>query len=177
MRKPYIVALGAVVVALAIGLIFTSVTTSKKYKFSRKATDVHAELIAKDHLLDPNTARKLMEAGDAKYMWIDVRNPAEFDKFHIEGAINIPLQRVLDESYVETLKNEKIKVFYSQESIVADQVRLLLTQYGYDNLMVLQGGVAYWQESVLSNDIFKAAGEYDDEKLLFSADSLKSQKK
>jgi hypothetical protein len=60
---------------------------------------------------------------------------------------------------------------------VADQVRLLLTQYGYDNLMVLQGGVAYWQESVLSNDIFKAAGEYDDEKLLFSADSLKSQKK
>ena len=83
------------------------------------------------------------------------------------------MQRILDDEFIPYLKNDKIKVLYSNESIEADQIRLLLTQYGYNKLLVLQGGANYWKENMLTNDVFKAKGEYDDEKLTFNPDSLK----
>jgi hypothetical protein len=49
----------------------------------------------------------------------------------------------------------------------------LLTQYGYENLIVLQGGANYWKENMLSKDVFKEATEYDDEKLRFDSEKLK----
>lgn len=173
MKRPYIKILGLLVIALAFGLVFASLKTSKKYKFNKSAKALHQELVSGSHLIDPVTAQELMKKNDEKYIFIDIRNPREYDNFHIEGAINIPMQRVLDDEYVSYLKNEKTKVLYSNESMEADQVRLLLTQYGYENLMVLQGGAMYWKENMLSTDVFGSKGEYNDEKLKFDVAKLK----
>lgn len=172
MKRPYIKVLGLLVVVLAIGLVFASLKTSKKYKFSKSAIALHRELVSGSHLIDPATALELIK-NDEKYIFIDIRNPREYDNFHIEGAINIPMQRVLDDEYIPYLKNSKTKVLYSNESMEADQVRLLLTQYGYENLMVLQGGAMYWKENMLSTDVFGSKGEYNDEKLKFDLAKLK----
>jgi sulfur-carrier protein adenylyltransferase/sulfurtransferase len=173
MKRPYIKVLGLLVVVLAVGLVFTSLKASKKYKFSKSAIVLHQELVSESHLIDPATAWELMQKDDEKYLFIDIRNPREYDNFHIDGAINIPMQRVLDDEYIPYLNNEKTKVLYSNESMEADQVRLLLTQYGYDNLMVLQGGATYWKENMLSSDVFGSRGEYNDEKLKFDLAKLK----
>lgn len=173
MKRPYLVTLGIVVVVLATGLIFASIQTNKKYKFKRSAEGIHAELLESKHLMDPNTALDLIKKGDEKYVFVDIRNPREYANFHIESAVNVPMQRVLDDEYIDALKNDRIKVLYSEESIDADQVRLLLTQYGYDNLMVLQGGAKYWKEYMLDQNVFKSTGEYDDEKLKFDPEKLK----
>ncbi len=173
MKRPYIKILGFLVVVLAIGLVYTSIRASRKYKFDKSAIALHKELVLRNHLMDPATALKLMQKSDEQYIFIDIRNPREYDNFHIEGAVNIPMQRVLDDTYIPYLKNEKTKVLYSDDSIDADQVRLLLTQYGYENLMVLQGGAKYWKENMLSRDIFKPGPEYDDEKLRFDPAKLK----
>ena len=74
------------------------------------------------------------------------------------------------------LKNSKKKILYSNESIKADRVRVLLTQFGYDNLYVLQGGVNYWRDNMISKDIFKAKAEYDDEKLKFDPKKVAAPK-
>ena len=173
MKRPYIKLLGLLVVVLTIGLVFTSLRASKKYKFSRSAIALHQELVSGSHLMDPATALELMRINDANYIFIDIRNPREYDNFHMEGAINIPMQTVLDDEYIPYLKNTKTKVLYSNESLEAEQVRLLLTQYGYDNLMVLQGGAMYWKENMLSTDVFVSKGEYNDEKLKFDPAKLK----
>jgi rhodanese-related sulfurtransferase len=173
MKKPYIKVLGLIVVALAVGLVFTSLRTSKKFKFKKTAVALHQDLIDAGHFMEPAQALELISKKDDNYIFVDIRNPREYDNFHIEGAINIPMQRVLDDQYVPTLKDKRIKVLYSDESIDADQVRLLLTQYGYENLIVLQGGANYWKENMLSKDVFKEATEYDDEKLRFDSEKLK----
>lgn len=173
MKRPYIKVLGLLVVVMAIGLVFASLKTSKKYKFSKSAITLHQELVSGSHLMDPATALELMQKNDEKYIFIDIRNPREYDNFHIEGAINIPMQTVLDDEYIPYLKNSKTKVLYSNENLEADQVRLLLTQYGYDKLMVLQGGAMYWKENMLSTDVFESKGEYNDEKLKFDPAKLK----
>jgi rhodanese-related sulfurtransferase len=160
---------------MAAGLIFTSIQTNKKYKFKRKAEDIHSELLEAKHFLDPNTALSLINKGDEKYVFVDIRNPRDYDNFHIESAVNVPMQRVLDDEYVPYLKDDRIKVLYSENSIDAEQVRLLLTQYGYQNLMVLQGGASYWEKNMLSRNVFKATAEYDDEKLQFDPNNLSAK--
>ena len=173
MKRPYLFTLGIIIVVLAMGLIFASIQTSKKYKFKRSAEDIHTELLESKHFMVPNTALELIKNGDERYVFVDIRNPREYDNFHIESAVNVPMQRALDDEYIPYLKDDRIKVLYSEESIDADQVRVLLTQFGYDNLMVLQGGAKYWKEYILKRDVFKSSGEYDDEKLKFDPDKLK----
>lgn len=172
MNRPYIIVLGFLVMALAVGLIFTSLRASKKYEFSKSAIALHQELVSGIHLMDPATALELIQKNDEKYIFIDIRNPREYDNFHIEGAINIPMQTVLDDEYIPYLKNAKTKVLYSNENLEAEQVRLLLTQYGYDNLMVLQGGAMYWKEHMVNRNIFGSKVEYNDEKLKFDPAKL-----
>ncbi len=175
MKRPYLVTLGIVMVVLAAGLILASIQTSKKYKFKRQAEDIHTELIEAKHFMDPGTAKDLISKKDERYIFVDIRNPREFANFHIESAVNVPMQLALDDEFIPYLKDDKIKVLYSEESIEADQVRLLLTQYGYNNLMVLQGGAKYWKENMITNDVFKSKGEYDDEKLIFDPEELKKE--
>lgn len=173
MKRPYIKALGLIVVVLAIGLVFTSLKSSKKYKFKESARTLHAELLASKHQIDPNTALDIINNQDDNHVFVDLRNPREYANFHIQGAINVPMQRVLDDAYIPYLKDNRIKVLYSENSIDANQVRLLLTQYGYENLKVLQGGANYWKENMITKDVFKSRGTYDDEKLNFDPEKLK----
>jgi len=173
MKRPYIKALGVLVVLLTVGLIFTSLQSSKKYKFDKKAVELHKDLVESKHFIDPAKAMEILSNQKDNYLFIDLRNPRDFDNFHIDGAVNVPMPRILDNEFISYLKNDKIKVLYSNESIEADQIRLLLTQYGYSNLLVLQGGATYWKENMLSKNVFDNKGEYDDEKLKFDPSSIK----
>ncbi len=158
------------------GLIFTSMRSSQKYKFQKTAEVQHSELVKGNHLINPDKARDILSKQSDDYIFVDIRNPREFDNFQIEGAVNVPLQRVLDDEFVPYLKDKKKKVLYSNESIKANEIRLLLTQYGYDNLFVLQGGAKYWKENMLSKNVFKSKGEYNDNKLKFDPNKLKASK-
>ncbi len=172
MKRPYIKLLGLIIVLLTVGLVFTSLQTSKKYKFDTKAIELHKELVSSTHFIDPQKASEILSKQHDEYIFVDIRNPREFDNFHIEGAVNVPMQQILDDQFISFLKNDKTKVLYSNESIEADQIRLLLTQFGYSNLFVLQGGANYWKENMISKDVFKSKGEYDDEKLKFDISKL-----
>jgi rhodanese-related sulfurtransferase len=175
MKRPYIKVLGLMVVVLAIGLVFTSLKSSKKYKFKESAKQLHTELLASNHQIDPNTALDMINNNDDNHVFVDLRNPREYANFHVQGAINVPMQRVLDDEYIPYLKDNRIKILYSENSIDANQVRLLLTQYGYENLMVLQGGANFWKENMMTKDVFKSSGTYEDEKLNFDPEKLKGE--
>lgn len=176
MKRPYLKLLGVIIVLFAVGLIFTSYKSSKKFKFEKSAEELHGELVGSKHNLDPNAAWDIISKKNDDYIFVDIRNPREYDNFHIEGAVNVPIQRALDDEFIPYLKNNKKKVLYSNESIKANQIRLLLTHYGYDNLYVLQGGANYWKENMMSNDIFKSKTEYDDEKLKFDIKKVTASK-
>lgn len=173
MKRPYLITLALVVFVLGAVLVLTSMSANKKYKFKRSAEDIHAELLEANYFMPPEEAKQLIDLKDDTYIFVDIRNPRDYANFHIESAVNVPMQRVLDDDYVPYLKDDRIKVLYSEGSVEANQVRLLLTQYGYENLMVLHGGAAYWRGNMLKKNIFKALPEYDDEKLKFDPKKLK----
>ena len=176
MKKPYIKLLGLIVILFLAGLVFTSLRARNKYRFKQPAEELHSELIKSNHFMTPQKAQEIINNKDDKYIFVDLRNPREYDNFHIEGAVNIPLPQILDDQYASVFKNDKIKVLYSNKSIKADEAWMLLTQYGYENLLVLQGGADYWKNNVMARNVFEKKGNYDDEKLQFDVSKIKGAK-
>ena len=78
---------------------------------------------------------------------IDVRTPAEFEAVHIEGATSMPLDR-LDPAHVRAFVGTPC-VFVCQSGKRAAQACDKLAAAGCENLAVLEGGVAAWEQAGL----------------------------
>jgi rhodanese-related sulfurtransferase len=82
---------------------------------------------------------------------VDVRDAAAYEKFHLPGAINIPLDKILEEENLEILSgDEQTHVFYSNGTIRANQAWVLTRRMGYKNAYVMQGGLNHWIETIMN---------------------------
>ena len=80
-------------------------------------------------------------------VFIDVRSVYDFEKGHIENAINISVANLLDDSYKESYENWKndslLVVLYGNDELQANAPWMLLYELGYTNTRVLLGGYGY----------------------------------
>ncbi len=94
---------------------------------------------------------------DPNYVFVDIRNPYEFQKGHISSARNIPVTDILDEdilSYFKGLQNDSIQVvLYGADQLEADGPWMLLRQTGLSNVNILLGGYNYYKSGPL--DIYQ----------------------
>jgi len=93
---------------------------------------------------DPALAHRLVEQGA---LLLDVRTPQEFAKGHIEGAVNIPHDRVADqiERIGELAGGDKGKpiVVYCRSGRRSGLAKHTLTEHGYGRVTNL-GGMSDW---------------------------------
>lgn len=91
-----------------------------------------------------------IDAGE-KINLIDVREPAEYAEFNINGTL-IPLGKVqsmqIDE--IEDLKDEEI-IIYCRSGNRSGQACLFLDAMGFKNTKNLVGGMLDWQDKFGSN--------------------------
>lgn len=78
------------------------------------------------------------------YFIVDARDAAQFNKAHIPGAVNIEWRQVLARR-AELPKDKPILIYCNTGSLSA-QAGFALRIAGYDNLMILQGGMDAWQK-------------------------------
>ena len=93
---------------------------------------------------------------------IDLRNSAGFEKYHIPGAIHLPLAKLTDKQALEAVNDEKTNILASNGNSRAGQAWLLLKQMGYENVYILAGGLNYWVQ-VFNNPTHPKEGATDDE--------------
>ncbi len=114
---------------------------------------------------DPPTLR-LAEAFDRfnskTYLFVDAREPDEYQLGHIKGAINLPFDTFDDHwSQVEPLlpKEARIVTYCSGSECDASLLlaRLLIQRYGYKNIEIFFGGWPVWSKHRLPID-----GVYDE---------------
>jgi len=87
---------------------------------------------------------------DTSLLLIDVRSEDEYEKFHLAGAINIPISALLEDQWKDYLNQDvRFNVFYSNSTVNANQAWMLTRQLGYENNYVLQGGLNYWVETIM----------------------------
>jgi rhodanese-related sulfurtransferase len=73
---------------------------------------------------------------------LDVREPFEWNEGRIEGAIHIPLQRVLD-GRTEGLDPGKPVLIYCRTANRSEVAKLMLEARGYD-ASIMEGGSEAW---------------------------------
>ena len=91
-----------------------------------------------------------------KMVVIDARDPAQFAKGHIPGAINMDWRQVLAKRN-DIPKNKPVLIYCNTGSLSA-QAGFALRVAGWENVRILQGGMAEWQAKGGFDAAAKAAG-------------------
>lgn len=95
--------------------------------------------------IDVSEAQGLIQ--DSNTLVLDVRSPGEFETAHIDGAINIPVDR-LDPHLREIVHNAGgTMVLVCQSGGRAEQAATKLSKLGKQDLVLLQGGMNAWQQA------------------------------
>lgn len=146
--KPRII-LAAFIIPLGLIIAAVPQNTTKPYKLT--AAELLAEANTRSQFISPEEVADRIVKKDPSLQIIDVRSKDEYEKFHIQGAINIPITDLLSPDYSAILDQDiKMNVFYSNGTITANQAWMITRQLGYNNNYVLEGGLNYWFESILS---------------------------
>lgn len=139
-----------VVIAVTLGFIlaFSPVGNISDYEtnFEKIAENINNR---SDHITAEQLGQLIIDK-DPGFQIIDIRDQSEYQKFHIQTAINIPLNTLFTEDNLEYIDPYKLIVLYSNGGTHAAQAWVLLQQMGYPNTTVLLGGLNYWVD-VYSN--------------------------
>lgn len=100
----------------------------------------------KDHMEPEELAARLI-AGDASITLVDIRPKAEFDSFHLKGAVNVEVGRLPEA--LAAKRGQGIIVLYSNGMTHPAQARDALVRMGFPNVYMLTGGLTGFFERVL----------------------------
>ncbi len=77
---------------------------------------------------------------------IDVREHDEFNKGHIEGAVNVPLSKIKEQTgSLDTYKSNQLLVV-CQDGTRSSTAGKIITKAGLKDVFVITGGMQAWQE-------------------------------
>jgi rhodanese-related sulfurtransferase len=99
----------------------------------------------RDHVQPAELARWVLEKRQ-DYQLVDIREPWQFDDYHIPTAINIPLTELFSEAGLKRLERAKKVVVYGLGAGHPAQAQLLLSLKGYQALSLKEGVTAWWDQ-------------------------------
>lgn len=91
--------------------------------------------------IDPATAAKLLEAGNC--LFLDVREPGEWEQGHIPGATHAPLSRFAAE--IVKLPRNKPVVVYCLSGARSARAAAIMAEHGITHVRNLAGGIGNWR--------------------------------
>ena len=101
-----------------------------------------------------------MMATESGYVVVDVRGKEEYDKGHIPGAINIPIDSLKqdirnNEAIPELADKKKVYLIYCRSGRRSNEAAKLLSSFGYKHIYEF-GGIVDWKGEIESS---QPAGE------------------
>jgi len=138
-------------ILLIMGVIIAAVPKNTTTPYKLSAEQILDEIKSGTQYLEPEQIAQMLVEKDPYLQLIDLRPQSEFEKFNLNGSINIPIDNLLSSDYVDVFDQDvKLNVFYSNGSSQANEAWMLLRQLGYTNIYVLRGGMNYWAEAILN---------------------------
>lgn len=142
-----VIFLGMVFLGVVIAMVPEN--TTKPYKLT--AEQMLVEVQGAAEMVSADEVAHWIIAKDPSLQLIDVRTPDEYQKYHLEGAINIPLSAILKNEYRDYLdQGIRMNVLYSNGTLGSHQAWMILRQLGFQNNYVLQGGLNYWFDTIMN---------------------------
>jgi rhodanese-related sulfurtransferase len=136
---------------IPLGIIIAAVPDNKTEPVKATASEVLEEVSQGAHNITTDEIAEMIIQQDPSLQLIDVRNQSEFEKFHLPGAVNVPLNSLLSDEWVDLFDQDiKMNVLYSNGNTTALEAWMLLRQMGYSENFVMQGGLNYWAETIMN---------------------------
>ncbi|MDO5047218.1 MAG: rhodanese-like domain-containing protein [Anaerococcus sp.] len=92
-------------------------------------------------MIEKTIPGKEVEKNKDAFQLIDVRTKAEYDSGHIEGAINIPFEQILDN--LDKIDKTKPALLYCRSNNRSQIAKLALKSVGYDFVYIGDGVIYY----------------------------------
>ncbi|MDO9595634.1 MAG: rhodanese-like domain-containing protein [Lutibacter sp.] len=135
------------ILAVIIGLL-TYKRPKNTYAINTKST--------LEKLTSENYLVALNELNNPDYVLIDIRNQYDFDKGHLENAINVYAAEILSEDNIkvfeELKENNKTAVLYGNNPQEPNAPFLILYQLGYENIKLLAIENSYLQNKLITKN-------------------------
>lgn len=146
MNRNYFI-LTAIMLILALGTLFLhEKTVSPQIQPGELLWDI---LQPTRYVTTDQVAQRLIE-NDPSLLLVDVRPAAEFNKFSLPTAVNVPMDSLLTSSGQEYFGNPGIRVvLFANDDILSDQAWVLLRRLAYKNNYVMTGGLNGWIETII----------------------------
>jgi sulfur-carrier protein adenylyltransferase/sulfurtransferase len=136
---------------IPMGLIIAAVPQNKTKPYKLTAEQLLTEANNRTQYVTPEVVADMIVKKDPTLRLIDVRSQEEFEKFSLPGAVNIPASDLLSDKYADILNQDvKMNVFYSNGTVAANEAWMVTRQLGFTNNYVLEGGLNYWFDNILS---------------------------
>jgi sulfur-carrier protein adenylyltransferase/sulfurtransferase len=97
--------------------------------------------------ITPRELRELLDSGK-KLALIDVREAAEWDIVHIDGAELIPQSLISSGEGLAKLPQDRMPVLYCKTGVRSAQALAALKKAGFSDAVHLQGGIVAWAEQM-----------------------------
>ena len=99
----------------------------------------------------------LNEIDNPDYALIDIRNQYEYEKGHLENAINIYAPEILNDDSSDVFKDlkeqNKTVILYGENPNEAIAPYMLLFQLGYENIKILSIEINYDQNKLIAKNV------------------------
>lgn len=158
--KKNIVFLGALLLVLIIVVVLIAKRKSEA-EYKLKNTELATVLNDSSKFISPIDLYKQLKDNSKGLVLVDVRNADVFSRGHIEGALNIPAIKLLDDESVKFFKklqnDGQTCVLYGDDQLEANGPWLLLEQTGTQNVKVLLGGYSFYSRLPLSDSLLNAS--------------------
>lgn len=148
----------AAITAIFLGVVIAMATTIARgsgalpLDAAATARDMAEE---KDHVTPLELARWIVEKRQ-DYQLIDIRQPWQFDDYHIPTAVNVPFPQLFETDHLKKLSREKKIVLYGLGPAHASQGQLLLSLKGYKAYSLREGLSAWWEEVMTPTSVRSA---------------------
>jgi sulfur-carrier protein adenylyltransferase/sulfurtransferase len=97
--------------------------------------------------ITPRQLRELMDSGK-KLALIDVREPAEWDIVHIDGAQLIPQSLLSSGEGLAQLPRDRMAVLYCKTGVRSAEALAVVRTAGFSDAVHLQGGIVAWAQQM-----------------------------
>ena len=95
-------------------------------------------------------AFRLMD-NDKNLRIIDVRSPAEFEKFKLPKSLSLTSKNLFEKDFAKLLNlNGKINVFVADDELTAKQAAVIADKLGYVDIRLLTGGLQQFRKDILN---------------------------
>ncbi|MBW2519597.1 MAG: hypothetical protein JRD88_04500 [Deltaproteobacteria bacterium] len=84
----------------------------------------------------------LSDSNPASYQLLDVREPTEFEKYHLPGAQSFPLAKLQEGSTI--IDSKKPTILYCRNGLRSHAAAQILIRRGFQKVCLLKGGVQNW---------------------------------